>query len=156
MTTLALVEKHVARPIRFQEIWEADGWRLKVYGIAYRRPAPRRELVVVAKRLALVALPQPPEAGNRYGVGFLGAHDARGGCYVFIDWWADENELHHHPFLGPSPEDLRPVRPDESIACVWDLAVIDFERRAWLETVLKNSGAPDLDAYLSAQLKGEV
>jgi hypothetical protein len=36
--------------------------------------------------------------------------DARGGCYVFIDWWTDENELHHHAFLGPTPDELRAAR----------------------------------------------
>lgn len=153
---LALLETHVARPIRLLEVWEPEGWRLKVYGIAYRRPAPRPELVAAAKRLALEVLPRPADAGNSYGVGFVGAHDARGGCYVFVDWWADENELHHHPFLGPSPEDLRPAGPDESIACVWDLTVIDFERRAWLSTVLRGATGPDLDLYLAMQLSEDV
>lgn len=153
---LELLETHVARPIRLLEMWEPDGWRLKVYGIAYRRSAPRPDLVAAAKRLALEALPRPAEADNRYGVGFLGAHDARGGCYVFVDWWADENELHHHPFVGPSPEALRPALPDESIACVWDLAVIDFERRAWLSTVLKAAAGPDFDEYMAMQLSEDV
>ena len=31
------------------------------------------------------------------------------------------------------------------LGCVWELEVIDFERRAWLEDVLKND---ELDAYL--------
>lgn len=153
---LALVEKHVPRPIRLLEVWEPNGWRVKVYGIAYRRPKPRPQLVEASKRLALEVLPQPPDADNRYGVGFVGVHDARGGRYVFVDWWADENELHHHPFLGPSPAHLRPAAHTESIACVWDLAVIDFERRAWLNTVLKRPAEPDLDAYLRMQLNEDV
>lgn len=154
--TVALSEKHIARAIQFHEVWGTDGWRVKVYGIAYRRPAPRPALVAAAKRIAIELLPRPAAAGNRYGVGFLGAHDARGGCYVFVDWWAGENELHHHPFLGPSPEDLRPARPEESIACVWDLAVVAFEQQVWLDAVLKNPHGPDLERYLAAQLNDDV
>lgn len=154
--TLALSEKYVARAIRCQEVWGTDGWRVKVYGIAYRRPAPRPELVAAAKWIAAEVLPRPADGEHRYGVGFLGAHDARGGCYVFVDWWADENELHHHPFLGPSPEELRPARPEESIACVWDLAVVEFERRAWLDSVLKDPQGPDIARYLAAQLSDHV
>lgn len=34
--------------------------------------------------------------------------------------------------------------------------MIDFERRAWLETVLTNPRGPDLDAYLRAQMSEDV
>ncbi len=30
-----LVEPYQKRPIRFLESWEQDGWRLKVYSLAY-------------------------------------------------------------------------------------------------------------------------
>ena len=36
------------------------------------------------------------------------------------------------------------------MACVWELEVIDFERRAWLEDVLIND---DVDAYLERALE---
>lgn len=146
------ISPYVARPIAFHELWQPGDWRLKVYGIAYARPAPRPELVDAAKRLALEVLPPEP----LYAVGFIGAHDARGGRYAFVDWWADENELHHKNFLGPSPDELRPAGPDDSTACVWDLAVIDFERRAWHELVVKQAGAPDLGAYLERRFEETV
>ena len=40
------------RPIRFLELWQPDDWRMKVYGIAYGRPAPRGELIEAAKDIA--------------------------------------------------------------------------------------------------------
>lgn len=153
--TTSTVSAYVARPITFLELWRTDGWRLKVYGIADGRPAPRRELVEAAKRLALAVLPAA-SGDNLPAVGFVGAHDARGGCYVFVDWWADENELHHRAFLGSSPDELRPIGLDDAIGCVWDLAVIDFERRAWLEAILKNPELPDLEAYLERRLEAVV
>jgi hypothetical protein len=36
------------------------------------------------------------------------------------------------------------------MACVWELEVIDFERRAWLEDVLI---ADNVDAYLERALE---
>ena len=39
---------------------------------------------------------------------------------------------------------------DTGMACVWELEVIDFERRAWLEDVLIND---DVDAYLERALE---
>lgn len=143
------ISPYVCRPIRFKELWQPGGWRLKVYGIAYARSAPRTELVEAAKRLALEVLP----SSLGYGIGFLGAHDARGGCYAFVDWWADENELHHKSFLGPSPAELQPAAADDSAACVWDLTVIDFERRAWHALVVRQADAPDVDAYLGRRLE---
>lgn len=144
---------YLPRPIECQEVWATAGWQVKVYGIAYGRPAPRPELVAAAKRLATQTLPPVTTAGVA-GVGFVGAHDARGGhCFVFVDWWADENELHHKVFSGPSPDALRPVGPDDQMACVWDLTVIDFERRSWYDTVMRNTAGPDLAAYLGRRLR---
>ena len=39
---------------------------------------------------------------------------------------------------------------DTGMACVWELEVIDFERRAWLEDVLIDD---DVDAYLERALE---
>lgn len=143
---------YLPRRIAFRELWEADGWRLKIYGIAHGRPEPRAELVRAAKRLAAATLPSASAPGVE-PVGFVGVHDARGGCYVFVCWWADENELHHRLFLGRSPDALRPSRPEDSTACVWDLTVIDFERRAWYETMLVKLDGPDLEAYVGRRLE---
>ncbi|MDP8904014.1 MAG: isochorismatase [Chloroflexota bacterium] len=143
------ISPYAPRPIRLLELWRPEGWSLKVYGIAFGRPEPSVELVDAAKRLALETLPGDPG----YGVGFVGAHQARAGCYVFVDWWGNENELYHRSFLGPSPAEMRPAGPDDSTACVWDLAVIDFERRAWHELVVKRSENPDVDGYLAQRFE---
>jgi hypothetical protein len=157
MTAVALQEAYRPRPIRCTGLHEVEGWRLKVYEAAYDRDRPRPELAEAAKQLA-DRLPQPPDGEGRYGVGFLCAHDGRGGCFAFVDWWADENELHHlmYTALADRPGDLQPVSPDGLTACVWDLAIMAFERQAWLDAVLANSDGPDLERYLEARLQGAV
>jgi hypothetical protein len=152
---IQLIEPYRRRPIRFLELWEPEGWRIKVYGIAYNRELPRPELVATAKRLAANHLANDR---NHYGVGFLGIHDGRGANFVFFDFWADENELHHHVYTSPSEEteNLRLTGPDDSSVCVWDLQVQAFERQAWIEGVLANPFGPNLDQYVECRIDADV
>jgi hypothetical protein len=43
-------------------------------------------------------LPQRAITPSRYGAGFLRIHVGCGANFVFVDWWAEEKELHHHVF----------------------------------------------------------
>jgi len=154
---MLLREPYEPRPIRFLEEWTFEGWRLKVYGITYRRASPRAELIETARRLARESLPAAGERGN-YGVGYVGVHDGRGANFIFVDWWADENELHHHVYAAPSAElkDLPEITATGLSVCVWDLRVQCFEREAWLETVLTNARGADLEAYMRRHLNEDV
>jgi hypothetical protein len=153
--SLDLVEPYAARPIRPLPDLVHGRWRAKVYGIAYDRPAPRPELVDAAHEVARETL---PATGGDYGVAFMGVHDGRGHCFVFVDWWADENELHHHVFVSPAaaPAGLEERTASGLSACVWDLAVLCFERDAWVSTVLANPDGPDVDAYFARRLSTDA
>ena len=153
---------HRRRSIRCLGVRELSGWQVKVYGIAWQGEQPRPELVQAATRTAAQALPAPAQrlGGNgpdRYGLGFCIVHDASDRCFVLFDWWAAENELHQRMFSAPldAPAALAP-HPTEAIGCVWELAVTDFERRAWLRHVLASPGSPDEAAYLQATFTGKV
>ena len=156
--TIRLAEAYTPRPISALGVEEIAGWRLKVYGIAYGRDGPRPELVDASLAAASERLPQPPITEARYGIGFLGVHDGRGENFVFVDWWAHENELHHQILFSPSdePGQLRAGTDGDPIACAWDLSVVGHERDAWVRHVLANPHGPDLDAYLADQLSGSV
>ncbi len=134
------VTPYRTRPIRFLELWQHGAWRLKVYGIAYNRSAPRPALIAAAKEVARERLAGISQSAPHYSVGFLGVHDGRTSNFVFVDWWASENELHHHVYVSPvdKPQQLTYETPSGLTACVWDLRVMAFERQAWLDTVLKN------------------
>jgi hypothetical protein len=155
--SVELTEPYMPRPVAALGAWAHGDWLLKTYTIAYRRDAARPELVDAAKAAAASILPTPAVTPTRYGVGFLGVHDGRGGTLVFVDWWEDENELHHHVFLalGDEPAALRPATLGEMAGCVWDLGVVAYEREAWLRHVFA-ADIPDLDAYLADQLDGEI
>jgi hypothetical protein len=122
---------------------DRDG-RVKHYGIAADgRPAPRTELVDATRRLAEEVVP-----ADTYG--FAIAHDALTAGLGLVYWWANENELHHKFFASPldQPGKLEPI-DITGLACVWELEVIDFERRAWLEDVMKGG---DVERYLERSL----
>lgn len=154
---MELVEPYGPRPIRSLGQWTVAGMRLKVHGIAYQLAQPRAEVIDAAHELVCRELPRLIDGQKHYGVGFVGVHDGRGAIFVFIDFWMDENELHHHVYVAPKdrPTQLEYKTPSGLIACVWDLAVIGFERQAWLDCVLANPNGPDLESYLARMMAEE-
>lgn len=155
-TDVSVATSYQPRPVRFQGLWEVDGWVIKQYGIARDPAGPRAALLEAAKQAARGRLPHPPKADGRFGVGFLIVHDGALGGWALIDWWAHDVLLHHHVFKAPSerPSEFTPV--DSGLAaCCWELAVIAFERDAWVETMLQSS-PPSVEEYLSRGMSRDV
>lgn len=148
---------YVPRVIRPLRLWSDRGWRMKRYGISCASDGPDDRLIATAHRLATGVLPMPPVTDSRYGVGFIGVHQGRGANLVFVDWWARENELHHHAWVsaGAEYDVLEYASPSGLLACVWDLAVIGFERQAGIDAVLA-APVPDPERYLGTVLEGRI
>ena len=145
------------RHVRFIRREDVDGWRLKLYGIALNGKDPDPEFVEATRDLAASVLPQPPSTDDRYGVGFATAHDATSLHIALIYWWKSENELHQRIYVSPKHEPIAFTQVEHQPAgCVWELAIVDFERRAWLEDVLAGPNGPDLERYLERRLYEDV
>lgn len=155
---LVLKEPYEPRTIRCVEVWSVDGWRVKVHGIAYRRPGPDAALWPRAKEVVRDLLREFGPTTNHYGLAFMGLHQGRGSNFVFGSWWADENELHHHVRVSypADPLNFRALPNFNPIVCAWDLYVLAHERQAWLETMLRPAAGPDPEAYLARQLHATV
>ena len=124
------------------EFLERDG-RLKHYGIGVGDAPARPALAAAVKAAAAEAVPEDAP-------GFTIAHDARFAALGIVYWWTNENELHARMFTAPHDDPGALERVDGTgLACVWGLEVIDFERRAWLEDVLKDG---DVERYLERTL----
>lgn len=148
---LSLQEQFRPRPVRYLGLWELGGWRMKAYSLQAEHIRVLPELVEAAREIAGRTLAKTDT--DAYGVGFVGVHSGRDSNFVFVDWWARENELYHHVFLSSKedPADLR--RADDGLtACVWDLQLIWFERNLWVEKVLANPHGPDIEGYLKKVL----
>jgi hypothetical protein len=118
--------------------------RVKHYGISRADPVPRPALVAATREAAQAAIPDG-------ALGFTIAHDAATAGLGLVYWWANENEIHARFFASPreDPGALEPY-PGTGMSCVWELEVIDFERRAYLEDVLKHG---DVEGYLARALE---
>lgn len=149
--------RYTPRPVRFIRIERVGDWRLKVYGIAMPGQAPRRELVEESIWKATEVLPKDAHADGREGVGFVTVHDATACGITLVYWWQGTNELHQRIYLSPldDPKAMTQCAPQPA-GCVWELEIVDFERRAWLDDVLKNPSGPDIDAYLSRRHNADV
>jgi len=152
------IQEYNQRPIRYLGLWEIGGLKLKAYGITCGQIRLEQKLIDAALRVAQERIAASARNTNHYGVGFVGIHQGETGDFVFVDWWADENELHHHVYVSPSgkPDDLEYKTPTGLSACVWDLYLIGHERDAWVNHVLKKNRAPDLDGYLNEILNDDV
>lgn len=158
MASIELSEPYSPRPIRFLELAEEDGWRVKVYGISVHNEQPEAHVVTAAKRLAFERLPIPATGNERYGAAILIVHEAQEGNFVLVDWWFGENMLKNYVYFSSldDPTAFEDISASGTMACVWELRVLSFERQAWLETVLANHDKPDLDAYFSKQLNEDI
>jgi hypothetical protein len=152
MTEFVVHEPYRPRTIRFLELHEWRGWRLKLYSVQYAGTALERDVFAEGLALALPTLPSPAVTVQRPGVGFVVLHQGRGISYVVLAWWDRENEIFSRTFWRPFGADSywREGAAGET-ACVWDLQVFWSEREAYLRHVLVREGAPDLDAYLGAR-----
>lgn len=150
-----MIEPYEPRPVRHLGVWEFPDWRLKAYAIALPGAEPDARLVEAARERAREVAARPSQHAT-HGVGFVGIHQGKGYNQVFVDRWANHNELLHDVFVseGPRPGALRPSPPGHNSVCVWDLALQMFERDAWIEHAMRR--APDLDAYLARVLEGTV
>jgi hypothetical protein len=149
-------EEYRARPIRFLELFERDGWRLKLYSVTYGADRLAREIYDEGLRIASQQLPQPAESAHRPGIGFAIFHQGRGVHYLVLCWWDNENEFFNRVFVRSFDpgSSWRAATAGES-ACVWDLQVIWFEREAYVETILTPEPGPNVEAYLARIAKFE-
>ena len=144
-----------ARPLGLLEI---DDWRVKLHGLS---AAPHGELEPAAQegahKAAVEALPRPGTGGGRYGVGFVIAHRSLDAYSYVVGWWSYSCLLSTAAYSArfSAPADIA-RSPARQAGCVYELAVIDHERRAFTRTMLRAGTDADVDGYLNAVLSGKV
>lgn len=152
-------QAYAPRSVRFHDLVEVDGWRVKVYTISVGPDFQAAETLSAA----ISQLPNwLSKAGDlalpTYHSAFLIVHEGRDGAWSILSWWIGGEMLQTTTFFTPfSDPSLFLHRPDNSsMACVWELAVICHERQAWIDHILKKAAQPDWEAYWAARLEGEL
>jgi hypothetical protein len=151
-------DPYIPRQVRPLGMHRVGDWRVKLHGL-YASGEPTTDAAAEEGALlaAAEALPKPATAGGRYGVGFVIVHRGTNAYWYVVGWWAYSCLLSIAAYSAriSDPSDIARC-PTRQAGCVWELAVIDHERRAWTESVMRAGKGPDLDAYLEAVLTAEV
>jgi hypothetical protein len=133
--------------------WRGSDWALKVYRISTEAPVQNSAIDVgladAAHSFVEANLARMNETPH-YSMGFVILHHRSAAKSLLIQWWANEcvcmQSVAQAELSGPPK--FAAAKP-ELMACAYELVLIDFERRAWVSTVM--SGQP-MEAYLGAWL----
>lgn len=145
-----------ARSYGFLGIWREREWSLKAYRIHHDAGRATRRvldtnLVDAARRHVRGLLLDADREGHHHHNGFVIIHQGLLANWLLTHWWAHEDiccQILSRSDLD-APERFEVVtRP--LMACVWELVVIDFERRTWVDAVLGRNGGRE--RYLEARL----
>ncbi|WP_416150753.1 isochorismatase [Salipaludibacillus sp. HK11] len=150
-------EKYVPRPIRFIELWEIEGWKIKVYGISTKKEYPDKNNIVLGKKIAVEQLNNIEIQTEIYQLGFIIIHETQEGVFILIDYWTGENMLCNHAFYKDyNSTTISYLTPTGLTACVWELRIINFERNAWVEHILLNDQDVNINNYLKDALNEDI
>jgi len=95
---------------------------------------------------------------NHNHMAFLILHLGTEGIFSLINWWVGENMLNTHIFLSSydSPTQFQKISGDGLLPCIWELEVINHEKTAWVENVLKQPKSPNYETYLTATFDANI
>ena len=140
-------ERWAPRTVVRPEPWSCGGVPLKTYGVLADASKPLGEGLVAAARGIVESAAAEVAAAPHQGVGFVILHRGSEGVWLLLHWWEEggicAQRLWRSDLAGPLAFAAvdRPV-----MACVWELALIDHERRAYVRTLMAGR---DQEAYLA-------
>jgi uncharacterized protein involved in tolerance to divalent cations len=138
------------RPRRawFERLVECGPATIKLNGISAGKRLDASLFDRAARRIRDAARELPASAHQ--GAGFAILHEGEEGRWLLLHWWLGGGILTNRLWRADLVEDAEFVEADPLLmACVWELGVIDFERRAWMRTVM--AGAT-VDDYIADRL----
>jgi hypothetical protein len=148
-----LVPTYTPRFVGRLDTWRICDWAIKVYGIATEAPDRKRVLnseMIDAARFFVEANLARMNHTPHYSVGFVILHHGSATKSLLTQWWTNEcvcmQYVAQSEFVGP-PEFAHAKQ--DLMACAYELVPIDFERRAWVSTVMSGKS---IEAYLDAWL----
>ena len=106
--------------------------------------------VLQAARMQIRTAAPQIAATRHLGVGFAILHKGDEGLWLLLHWWLEGGIATHILWRSDVDGEAKfvPAQP-LLMACVWELGLIDFERRTWMETAM--AGKPVAE-YLTRTL----
>ncbi len=131
--------------------WIVGLLQFKVYGLLAEDKSITDNMLSKARKFVNDdVLPRVTAEGQDNGLGFVIVHAGDTGVSISAHWWIQGSVLcqHIHRQLYDAENAMdtiaRPV-----IACVWELAIINAEQKAWRKTMMVSD--PDRVAYLECR-----
>lgn len=144
------LETYTNRPAHYLGLWREHDWAVKGYAMrhALKHLPDAREFEALLP-LMFGALRGVRMAEAPHGQAFAILHEGREGTFLVLCWWGGENMLYRRVWLRTAFDGhFDDISDTQVVACVWELAVIEHERTAWLRHVLMQPQSPDTEAYL--------
>ena len=145
------VEIYHSRPVSDLGVWDYGDLHLKVYGLlATGKTVSETDLSTARNFIADEVLSRVDQMGDSNGLGFVIIHPGDLGISIAVHWWVQGSVLCQHIYRKeygsnePMDTVTRPV-----VACVWELEIIDQERKLWQETMMRDDQDPA--AYLGSR-----
>ena len=159
MEKVIIKNKYKPRAIRFLEIYEHNNWHIKVYTISVKQKFQNTVVIENVMKKLGDWLPEPTNCTfTNYKIAILIIHEGREGIFTLLNWWIDDNMIQNQVWFSAhnKPFEFQEFSNKGMIVCVWELAVIWFERNAWVKNVLKKPKSPDIEKYLSQHLNKDI
>jgi hypothetical protein len=151
---------YATRRIQFLKYWQHQRTKFKVYAISMGSRPCSPEMITAALRKIATHLRENPTKQTQYGVGIISIHAGRGENQIVIDRWINENEILHQILISSekTPTKFHKAPRDHNSVCVWELYLQGFERKAWLDHVLRSgeNRPVRMRRYLAEQLNARV
>jgi len=128
-------------------LWQAGERTLKAYGMRSDALQPMPADIVEAAQSLLEQTMLSAEGRTNTRFGFAILHQGDEAIWLLLHWWLDGGICAQRLLRSSHERPLSFIEQDRPLmACVWELAVIDHERRAWTRTAMNTSSTPE--AYL--------
>lgn len=147
---------YAERKFGYLGLWKECGWNLKLYAIHHEAGQAQEKIVPPtvlegAKGFIRKCFSVPDTEGNHYHQGFVILHQGVQENWLVWYWWAFDN-ICSQVLANSSDKDPETFHAYHGpiTACIWEMMIVEFERRAWIENVL--SGPRLFSAYQTAKL----
>ena len=140
------------RHIEFKEHLKIDDWQIKVYTITKEDKFNNEDFYDNVKHQLHSWLKLKNKFNSDHNhIGFLILHAGTEGIFSLINWWVGDNMLNTHIFKTDynKLDEFVKISGDGLAPCIWEFEIINHERVAWINHVLKKAPQPQFPSYLS-------
>ncbi len=150
-------EIYKPRKIEFNQLMEIDDWYVKVYTITLNEEFKSQQILSSAlKELPIWVENAKKSFLKTHKNAFLILHEGREGVWILMNWWTDGEILETKVYFGDYDNHnviKESIYTPKSLICTWELAVVLYERKAWMKHILFNANSPKFDEYINDILK---